>query len=66
MEDAMVDHQMVNNDNIMVEEMEHLSSKELMLKFGTVWNYLVRMMMLILMKNIFMPMALMMMMITCT
>ena len=37
-----MEHQMVNDNNIVVEEMDHLSSKELMLKFGTVWNYLVR------------------------
>ena len=35
-EDTM--EEVVNDDNIM---MEHLTSTELMMKFGTVWNYLV-------------------------
>jgi len=39
--EEMMEHEMVNHNNIVVEEMDHLSSKELMLKFGTVWNYLV-------------------------
>ena len=30
--------EVVNDNNIM---MEHLTSTELMMKFGTVWNYLV-------------------------
>ena len=37
MEDAM--EELVNNQKIMLE---HLTSTELMMKFGTVWNYLVR------------------------
>ena len=31
--------EVVNNKKIMLE---HLTSTELMMKFGTVWNYLVR------------------------
>ena len=37
MDDAM--EELVNNQKIMLE---HLTSTELMMKFGTVWNYLVR------------------------
>ena len=37
MEDAM--EEVVNDNKIMLE---HLTSTELMMKFGTVWNYLVR------------------------
>ena len=31
--------ELVNNQKVMLE---HLTSTELMMKFGTVWNYLVR------------------------